>query len=87
MWHYSVSVLKKSFKEQVPRFQGYSSSKCLCMWDVGLERASWGGTGCTREPMGKLREGGAGSYGCSGEHSVDEGECRWRGQPARGAVQ
>ena len=80
MWHYSLSILKKSFKEQVLYIRATAVQRLRSGRGAGEGPA--GEAQDAREPKGKLGEGGAGGSGRSGAHSGDGG----RVQTARTAL-
>ena len=81
MWHCSLSILKKSFKEQVLYIRATAVQRLRRGHGAGEGPA--GEAQDAREPMGKLGEGEAGGGGRSAAHSRDGGQAQTAGT-ARG---
>ena len=88
MWHCSLSILKKSFKEQVLYIRATAVQRLRKGRGAGEGPA--GEAQEAREPMGKLGEGEAGCGGRSAGNSRDGGQVPTagtaRGEGAGGAV-
>ena len=81
MWHCSLSILKKSFKEQVLYIRATAVQRLRKGRGAGEGPA--GEAQEAREPMGKLGEGEAGGGGRSAGNSRDGGQVQTAGT-ARG---